>query len=86
MTPQRLGLVEALDAGAEKLGVSRQMTGARFGHEFLLKDGVVERILAWITRWRRLARDHKGLPQSSEAFIKVAASRRMLSLVAPSFP
>ncbi len=62
MKLQRLDRAEALDADAEKRGVSRQMTGARFGHEFLLKDGVVERILAWITRWRRLARDHKGLP------------------------
>ena len=47
---------------------------------------VVERSFAWITRWRRLARDHEGLPESSEAFIKLSASRRMLSLLAPPFP
>ena len=48
---------------------------------FLLESRrwVVERSIAWITRWRRLARDHEGLPQSSEAFIKISASRRMLS-------
>jgi len=32
-------------------------------------------------RWRRLCRDRGGLPQSSEAFIKLAASLRMLSLL-----
>jgi putative transposase len=47
---------------------------------------VVERTFAWITRWRRLARDHEGLPESSEAFIKLSASRRMLSHLAPAFP
>jgi putative transposase len=39
---------------------------------------VVERTFGWFTRWRRLARDHEGLPESSEAFIKISASRRML--------
>jgi len=43
---------------------------------------VVERTFSWITRWRRLARDHEGLPQTSEAFIKISASRRMLSHLA----
>ena len=43
---------------------------------------VVERSIAWITRWRRLCRDHEGLPESSEAFIKLSASRRMLSYLA----
>jgi len=47
---------------------------------------VVERSIAWITRWRRLCRDHEGLPQTSEAFIKLSASRRMLSYLAPAFP
>jgi putative transposase len=45
---------------------------------------VVERSFAWITRWRRLTRDHEGLPQTSEAFIKISASRRMLSHLAPA--
>jgi transposase len=56
------------------------------GFQILPRRWVVERSLAWITRWRRLARDHEGLPESSEAFIKLSASRRMLSLLAPSFP
>jgi transposase len=54
--------------------------------QILPRRWVVERSLAWITRWRRLARDHEGLPASSEAFLKLSASRRMLSLLAPPFP
>jgi putative transposase len=45
---------------------------------------VVERSIAWITRWRRLCRDHEGLPETSEAFIKLSATRRMLSHLAPA--
>jgi putative transposase len=47
---------------------------------------VVERSIAWIVRFRRLCRDHEGLPESAEAFIKLSAARRMLSLLAPPFP
>jgi putative transposase len=43
---------------------------------------VIERTFGWITRWRRLARDYEGLPETSEAFIKISASRRMLSHLA----
>jgi putative transposase len=45
---------------------------------------VVERSIAWITRWRRLCRDHEGLPQTSEAFITLSATRRILSHLAPA--
>jgi putative transposase len=56
------------------------------GFPILPRRWVIERSLAWIIRWRRLARDHEGSPESSEAFIKLSASRRMLSLLAPPFP
>jgi len=56
------------------------------GFRPLPRRSVVERSIAWTTRWRRLARDYKGLPQSSEAFIKLSACRCMLSLLAPPFP
>ncbi|WP_211221393.1 transposase [Ktedonobacter racemifer] len=47
---------------------------------------VIERSFSWIVRWRRLCRDHEGLPQSSEAFIKLSASYRMLTTLVPAFP
>lgn len=47
---------------------------------------VVERTFAWITRFRRLCRDHEGLPSSSEAFITIAASSRMFRILVPSHP
>jgi transposase len=56
------------------------------GFQPLPRRWVVERSFAWMVRWRRLARDHEGLPQSSEAFITLSACRRMLSLLAPGFP
>ena len=56
------------------------------GFRPLPRRWVVERSFAWITRWRRLCRDHEGLPQSSEAFITLSASSRMLTKLAPAFP
>ena len=46
---------------------------------------VVERTFAWLTRFRRLARDYESLPSSSEAFIHVATIRSFLKRLAP-FP
>lgn len=45
---------------------------------------VVERTFSWIVRWRRLCRDHEGLPSSSEALIQIAMSSRMLHILTPS--
>lgn len=56
------------------------------GFRPLPRRWVIERSFAWITRWRRLCRDHEGLPESSEAFIKLSASYRMLTRLAPPFP
>jgi putative transposase len=50
------------------------------------KRWVIERSIAWIVRWRRLCRDHEGLPETSEAFIKLSACRRILSRLSPPFP
>jgi len=78
------GLVRAKRTG-ETTTANEQKPEAR-GFQPLPRRWVVERSIAWITRWRRLTRDHEGLPQSSEAFIKLSASRRLLSLLAPPFP
>jgi transposase len=56
------------------------------GFRLLPRRWVVERSFSWIIRWRRLCRDHEGLPQCSEAFIKLSASYRMLTKLAPSVP
>jgi len=56
------------------------------GFRLLPRRWVIERSFAWITRWRRLCRDHEGLPESSEAFIKLSDSSRMLTKLAPPFP
>jgi putative transposase len=81
------GLITAKDSSPTRETMAQQepkRSGG--GFQILPRRWVVERSLAWITRWRRLARDHEGLPESSEAFIKLSASRRMLLLLAPSFP
>jgi transposase len=42
-----------------------------FPKEFrpLSKRWIIERTFSWIVRWRRLCRDHEGLPTSSEAVL-----------------
>ena len=56
------------------------------GFRALPRRWVVERTLAWLSRTRRLARDVEGLPQCSEAFIKLAMSRLLFLRLAPPFP
>lgn len=47
------------------------------------KRWIVERTLAWLTRFRRLSRDYEGLTISSEAFIQLGSIRLMLSRLSP---
>lgn len=53
------------------------------GFQVQRKRWVVERTFAWLSRFRRLARDYEGLACSSEAFIHVAAIRFFLKRLAP---
>ena len=64
---------------ASTMESTSQMPSSKPGFQPLPRRWVVERSFAWMTRWRRLCRDHEGLPATSEAFIKLSASRRMLS-------
>jgi putative transposase len=48
------------------------------GFQLLPKRWVVERTFAWLSRYRRLARDYEVHTSHSKAFIYVAASRLML--------
>ncbi len=59
-----------------KVTMPRQQTR---GFQVQRKRWVVERSLAWYTRFRRLSRDYEGLTASSEAFLQIAAIRLMLS-------
>jgi putative transposase len=74
------GLGTIPDAMMQATGSQKKR--AMGGFKVLPRRWVVERSIAWITRWRRLCRDHEGLPESSEALIKLSASRRMLSHIA----
>lgn len=56
------------------------------GFRPLPRRWVVERTFSTLVRFRRLCRDHEGLPESSEAFIMLAASVRMFTRLAPRFP
>jgi transposase len=56
------------------------------GFRLLPRRWVIERSFSWIVRWRCLCRDHEGLPECSESFIKLSASFRMLTKLAPSVP
>jgi putative transposase len=73
------------DSDASTMTPQEKKKPSSGGFQVLPRRWVVERSLAWITRWRRLCRDHEGLPASSEAFILLSASRRMLSHLAPAF-
>jgi putative transposase len=53
------------------------------GFQLQRKRWVVERTLAWLTRFRRLSRDSEGLTTSSEAFIQPGAIRLLLSRLSP---
>lgn len=55
------------------------------GFYSLPKRWMVERTFAWIVRWRRLCRNHEGLPSSSEALIKLAMGNRMIHVLTPTY-
>jgi transposase len=60
-----------------------QIRKPKGGFQVQRKRWIVERTFAWISRFRRLARDYEGLPSSSEAFIQVASIRLFLTRLAP---
>ena len=52
------------------------------GFRLLPRRWVVERTFAWLSTWRRLAKDYELLPSSEEAWIYLAMSRTMLRRLA----
>jgi hypothetical protein len=53
-------------------------------HRFVVlpKRWIIERTLAWISRCRRLARDHERQARKAAAFVRLAMIRLMLRRVA----
>jgi putative transposase len=43
---------------------------------------IVERTIAWLCTWRRLAKDYEVLPSSEEAWISIAMIRLMVRRLA----
>ena len=52
------------------------------GFQVLPRRWVVERTFAWLSTWRRLAKDYELLPSSEEAWIFLAMIRTMLRRLA----
>jgi transposase len=66
-----------LDWAAQTLHLARQIVERPEAHRFVVlpRRWVVERTLARITRHRRCARDHEGLPAHHEAMVCWATIR-----------
>jgi putative transposase len=47
---------------------------------------IVERTIAWLSTWRRLAKDYEVLPSSEEAWIRIAMIHIMLRRLAQDSP
>jgi putative transposase len=66
------------------LEVVKRPTGAQ-GFVVLPKRWIVERTLAWLSRFRRLSKDYEETSSSSEAWIRISMIRLMLRrLAAPT--
>ena len=53
------------------------------GFQVLPRRWVVERTFAWLGRCRRLSKDYEALPETGEAWIRLAMIHLMLKRLAP---
>ena len=63
------------------LTVIRRLAGVE-GFAVVPRRWVAERTLAWLGRWRRLAKEYEELPEVSETVVKLAVIRLMLHRLA----
>jgi putative transposase len=71
----------ALAVGGWAVEIVTRPEGTR-GFAVLPRRWVVERTFAWLGRSRRLSKDYEGLPETSEAWIRVAMIHLMLKRLA----
>ncbi len=72
---------------AEKLGLWLVIVPKLEGQSTFLplpKRWIVERTFAWLLKCRRLSRDYEALPESSEAWIRLAMIGLMLRRLHPN--
>lgn len=55
-----------------------------YGYVHLPKRWIVERTFGWLGRYRRLSKDYEHNPASSEAWIYIAMSHRMVRHLRPA--
>ena len=75
-------LVWALVVGGWVIELVKKPGGAA-GFAVLPKRWIVERTFAWLGRCRRLSKDYEALPETSEAWIRIAMIHLMLKRLAP---
>ena len=63
------------------LVVIRRLVGTE-GFVLVPRRWVAERTLAWLGRWRRLAKEYEELPEVSETMVELAVIRLMLHRLA----
>ena len=68
-----------------RLDIVKRPEGAK-GFLLLPKRWIVERTFAWLSRYRRLAKDYEYVTQTSEAMIRVAMIHLMVRRLARLVP
>jgi putative transposase len=67
----------ALAVGGWTLEIVARPEGAQ-GFQVLPKRWIVERTFAWLGRCRRLSKDYEALPETTEAWIRIAMIHLMV--------
>lgn len=68
-----------------RLEIVKRQEGTK-GFLLLPKRGIVERMFAWLGRYRRLSKDYEDSPRTSEAMLRVAMIHMMVRRLACMVP